>query len=78
MLLCVTWMLLGWKKLPPLSAPVGLLVVFLAGLFWEYGAPLYKPTAVADPWDLLAYTVGGCIALWSLKGKGRGKSFPKE
>jgi len=39
------------------------------GFFWEYVTPLYKTNSVKDPWDLVAYTLGGlsyyaCITLW--------------
>lgn len=29
------------------------------GLFWEYVAPLFVPNSVSDPWDVLAYCLGG-------------------
>lgn len=30
-----------------------------SGLIWEYFAPLLKPSAVSDLWDLLCYLIGG-------------------
>ena len=37
-----------------------------AGMIWEYFAPLVKPTAVADPYDLLCYIFGaGFYYLWN-------------
>lgn len=39
------------------------------GLFWECATPLYLSRSVADPWDLLAYWLGGMAALiWLRKG----------
>lgn len=32
-----------------------------AGLFWELGGPLLKPTATTDFWDILFYLLGGFI-----------------
>ena len=32
---------------------------FCSGLIWEYFAPLVKPSAVADPYDILCYLLGG-------------------
>lgn len=37
------------------------MVEIMCGIFWEWAAPAFKPTAVADPWDLLAYMAGGAI-----------------
>ena len=33
--------------------------LLLCGLFWEVVTPLYLPRSVGDPWDILAYAVGG-------------------
>jgi len=33
------------------------------GIFWEYITPLYRADAVSDPWDLLAYWLGGIAML---------------
>lgn len=38
--------------------------IFACGLFWEYAAPLFVNDSVGDPWDLLAYVVGG-LAYWA-------------
>ena len=37
--------------------------VLLCALVWEVLAPLWKPEAVGDPWDLLAYQAGGLVWL---------------
>lgn len=37
------------------------LCIFACGLFWECVAPLFVNGSVSDPWDLLAYTTGGCM-----------------
>lgn len=61
----VAWLdlLLRLGRLPPLrSWPWLALFVLACGLVWEVLAPLWKPSAVFDPWDLLAYQAGG--ALW--------------
>ena len=36
-------------------------ILFLCGLFWEYVTPLFRPTTVSDPFDLLAYLCGGFL-----------------
>ena len=35
-----------------------LLFGLCSGLIWEFFAPVIKPTATADPWDLLFYLIG--------------------
>lgn len=42
---------------------VALAYIFCCGLFWEYAAPLFVPDSVSDPWDVLAYCMGGA-AYW--------------
>lgn len=40
--------------------PRGVVVFSLVcGCFWECITPLYKPTSVSDPWDLVACLCGG-------------------
>ena len=39
--------------------------IFACGLFWECVAPLFVSGSVADPWDLLAYVMGG-IVYWAV------------
>ena len=46
----------SWKQTVPL--------LLLCGVVWEVLAPLWKPGAVFDPWDFLAYQIGG--GLWLL------------
>ncbi|AOM84002.1 hypothetical protein [Salisediminibacterium beveridgei] len=46
-----------------LSGAKILLVVLVAGLFWELIAPLYVTGSVRDPFDILAYVSGGLIYL---------------
>lgn len=36
-------------------------VNIIIGFFWEFIAPLYKSDSITDPYDLVAYTFGGCI-----------------
>ncbi len=38
-----------------------LLFMFVAGCIWEFAAPLFKPTAVTDIWDLVCYICGGFL-----------------
>ena len=58
-------LLLRLGSLPPLRSPLACcLLLLLAGLFWEVLTPLWRPAAVGDPWDLLAYQAGGL--LWFL------------
>ena len=38
-----------------------LLFCFIAGLFWEFIAPLMKKTSVTDFFDLLCYCIGGFL-----------------
>ncbi len=38
-----------------------LLYLFLFGLFWEYGISYFIRSAIADPYDILAYVFGGII-----------------
>lgn len=41
------------------------------GIFWEYVTPLYRADSVGDPWDLLAYWLGGAVMLLWLEWKKR-------
>ncbi|MFN8469053.1 MAG: hypothetical protein U0X20_26080 [Caldilineaceae bacterium] len=40
-----------------------LMVVTAAGCYWEYITPLYRPTSVTDPLDMVAYWIGACLYL---------------
>ncbi|QKS70136.1 hypothetical protein FLK61_25535 [Paenalkalicoccus suaedae] len=42
-----------------LSWPLAITVLLSASVFWEYVAPLYVEGSVSDPWDIVAYTLGG-------------------
>ncbi len=44
-------------------------LLLLAGLVWECLAPLWKAGAVFDPWDFLAYQVGGGLYLLLRRSK---------
>ena len=52
---------LGWASLFLLGC----------GLFWEVITPLYLPRSVGDPWDLLAYWLGGILTLLIESGRGK-------
>ena len=57
-------LLLSLGRLPPVrSWKVTVPFLLYCGLVWEFLAPLWKPGAVADPWDLLAYQAGGLLCL---------------
>lgn len=56
----------SWRRTVPL--------LLACGLVWEVLAPLWKPEAVFDPWDFLAYQAGG--ALWLACAPGAGESTP--
>jgi len=45
------------------------IIVFsgLAGVYWEYVAPLYVEESISDPYDVLAYIAGG-VAYWLMIG----------
>ena len=69
--ICAGAAILAWLDLllslggrPPLrSRGTAILFLLLCGLVWEVLAPLWKTGAVFDPWDLLAYQVGGLLWL---------------
>ena len=48
-----------------LKLPHILLFCFIAGLFWEFIAPLMKKTSVTDFFDLLCYCIGGFL-YWAI------------
>lgn len=60
LILCLVNLFLHLARRPPLRTPLAVSLFLLAcGLFWEYVTPLYRPDAVSDPFDLLAYWLGG-------------------
>lgn len=53
-------LLLGWGGLPQLDRWRRTVPFLLAcGLVWELLAPIWRAGAVFDPWDFLAYQIGG-------------------
>lgn len=40
-----------------------MVITLVAGCGWEWMTPFYRADSVTDPWDLLAYLSGACIAL---------------
>ena len=57
-------LLLSLGRLPPVASwRAAVPFLFLCALVWEVLAPLWKPEAVGDPWDLLAYQAGGLVWL---------------
>ncbi|MEL4860097.1 hypothetical protein AAEU42_02450 [Pseudoflavonifractor phocaeensis] len=59
LILALTQLLLSLGTLPRLALAPSLLLVLLAGAAWELLPLLWKPTGVADPWDIPAYLAGG-------------------
>lgn len=58
-------LLLQWGHLPVLhSWVVTVPILLFCGFFWEVLSPLWKSGAVFDPWDFLAYQIGGTV--WRL------------
>lgn len=57
-------LLLSLGRLPPVASwKVTVPFLLLCALVWEVLTPLWKPEAVGDPWDLLAYQAGGLVWL---------------
>ena len=42
-----------------------LILIGVAGIVWEYLAPLVKPSSISDPYDLVCYFVGA-VLYWIL------------
>ena len=38
-----------------------LLLCLLAGIVWEFLAPLFKKSSVTDMWDIACYLIGGAV-----------------
>lgn len=51
-----------WLKRPIKDAE-NILLIYAAGSYWEFIAPLYIAAAVTDPYDLVAYLAGGIIVI---------------
>ena len=63
-ILCWLNLLLGWGRLGRVrSRMVAAGFLLVCGLVWECAAPLWKPGAVFDLLDLLAYQAGGALVL---------------
>ncbi|MCH4181160.1 MAG: hypothetical protein PHR15_01360 [Atopobiaceae bacterium] len=45
------------------------------GLVWEYVVPLLIAHSISDPWDLLAYLLGG-MTYWLIERKAQGGWWP--
>ena len=56
-------LLLLWAGRRPLPPAAGLALALAAARVGELAAPLWKPSAVADPWDVAAYLAGGAVYL---------------
>lgn len=66
---------LGFRGITGLLYTEGLLLA--AGLFWEYGAPLLRSDTVSDPFDILAYMLGGLLYLLIFRlSERRSGSYP--
>ncbi len=59
MILAISAVLMELGQLPRLSLPVGLVILGGACVVWEVLAPLWKPSAVFDWWDMVCYLAGG-------------------
>ena len=58
----IVGLILFAAKLPPIGKWRHIALILLgAGLVWECLAPLWKPGAVFDWWDFLAYQLGGLL-----------------
>lgn len=58
-------LLLGLGRLPrPRGLGLSGLYLLACGAVWECLSPLWKAGAVFDPWDFLAYLLGGWVYLW--------------
>lgn len=51
-----------WLKRPIKDAE-NILLIYVAGSYWEFIAPRYIVAAVTDPYDLVAYLAGGIIVI---------------
>lgn len=61
-ILCFLNLLLVWSGCETIRRMMpAVLFVLGCGIFWEYITPLYLSRSVADPWDIAAYLLGGCI-----------------
>ena len=69
LILCILNILLLAANRPVMRRGWAVTLFLLAcGLFWEVITPLYLPRSVGDPWDLLAYWLGGmAMYIWDQK-----------
>lgn len=71
----IVLLFLGFRGITDLLRTEGLLLA--AGLFWEYGAPLLRSDTVSDPFDILAYMLGGLLYLLIIRlSERRGGNYP--
>ncbi len=64
LLLMQRWLKLRLHDQPPSAAEIGLYLLVWSILF-EWIGPHIMPWTVGDPWDVVAYVVGGVVAgLW--------------
>ncbi len=70
-LLSYTNLLLVTVKKKIISFTNILFFIVPAGLIWEYFAPLVKPSATIDVYDLLCYFVGGVLYYFIIRLIGR-------
>lgn len=51
-----------WLK-RPIKDSENILLIYVAGSYWEFIAPLYIAAAVTDLYDIVAYLAGGIIVI---------------
>ena len=51
-----------------------LFFVFIAGMFWEFIAPMFRRDSVSDLGDIMAYLIGG-ITYWAMIRKTIGEQI---
>ena len=52
------------------------ILMFFCGIFWEYVTPVFREGTVSDPYDILAYMLGGFL-YWLIMLKGKQKQIHK-
>ena len=59
----ILFVAVGKREYSLRSLPGILVLMLLAGIFWEFVTPLFRKAAVTDYADIVAYLAGG-IAYW--------------